>query len=171
VKVAGSFRSLAEVRKVCPVGNRIFFTLGAPNCWNGKNLDSPDHRSHLAYAGYGDTGKYRCPKTHPVLIPAFSLEAFWYVSEMPTDPASDWSLSSDDMTAMGHGKMPPGSTFHADFMDAWDNTVEAMWTDNCINKMLSCNGGDLGNGMQMKDVNGFDWQAHPRTVPLLTLAL
>jgi hypothetical protein len=25
-----------------------------------------------------------------------------------------------------------------------------MWTDNCINKMLNCSGGDLGNGMQLK---------------------
>jgi hypothetical protein len=28
--------------------------------------------------------------------------------------------------------------------------VKAMWTDNCINKMLNCSAGDLGNGRQLK---------------------
>lgn len=166
VSIPGTFRYLDEVQKICPVGNRIYFTLGAPNCYDGKHLDSPDHRSHLAYASYGDTGQLRCPSTHPYLIPSFSISAFYYVSEPWTEAAPSWSLSSDDMTAMGMGKMRPGLTLHSDWFGAWDEPVMQMWNANCINKLLSCNGGDLGNGRQLKDVSGFDWVAHPRKVAI-----
>ncbi|GAA3767753.1 DUF1996 domain-containing protein [Micromonospora maritima] len=38
-----------------------------PECWDGVRLDSPDHRSHLAYADRGD-----CPR-HPVAVPGITL--------------------------------------------------------------------------------------------------
>jgi len=41
-----------------------------------------------------------------------------------------------------------------------------MWTDHCINKLLSCSGGDLGNGKQLKMFAGFSWTAKPHVVPL-----
>jgi hypothetical protein len=55
--------------------------------------------------------------------------------------------------------LAPGTTFHADYFEAWDPTVKAMWTDNCINKMLNCSGGDLGNGKQLKGARAerFGW--------------
>jgi hypothetical protein len=43
-----------------------------------------------------------------------------------------------------------GTTFHADYFEAWDPAVKAMWTENCIDKLLNCSGGDLGNGRQLK---------------------
>ncbi|QNP46131.1 hypothetical protein H9L14_02395 [Sphingomonas sediminicola] len=75
-----------------------------------------------------------------------------------------WSLSSDTMAGMTPSK--PGTTFHADWFGAWDNTVMSMWMDNCINKMLNCSGGNLGNGKQMKQYAGFTWLASPRLVPV-----
>jgi hypothetical protein len=42
-----------------------------------------------------------------------------------------------------------------------------MWTDNCINKLLNCSGGDLGNGKQLKMFSGFTWNANPRLVNAL----
>jgi len=41
-----------------------------------------------------------------------------------------------------------------------------MWTDNCINKLLNCSAGVLGNGYQMKMYSGFTWNANPRLVPI-----
>lgn len=92
------------------------------------------------------------------------MSVAWAVEE--GDDPTKWYLSSDDMTAMGHGLMPPGSTWHADFFPAWDEDAEKKWMANCIQKRLSCNGGDLGDGTQLKDVTGFDWKAHPRLVPI-----
>lgn len=50
------------------------------SCWDGKNLDSPDHKSHVAYPidgphafdGMGVGGQ--CPESHPVKIPQIMLE-------------------------------------------------------------------------------------------------
>jgi hypothetical protein len=39
-----------------------------------------------------------------------------------------------------------------------------MWQDNCIDKLLNCSGGDLGNGKQLRMFSGFTWSANPRLV-------
>lgn len=47
-------------------------------CWDGKNLDSPDHKTHVAYPTNGpasfDTDGGACPSSHPVKIPQLMLE-------------------------------------------------------------------------------------------------
>lgn len=68
----------------CVGGIRSVVTF--PTCWDGKNLDSPDHKSHLAYADgakandVGPTGT--CPSSHPVVIPQVMYEVRWNVSEL-----------------------------------------------------------------------------------------
>jgi len=49
-------------------------------------------------------------------------------------------------------------------MGAWDDTVMQMWTDHCIDQLLNCSGGDLGNGKQLEMFSGFSWTANPRIV-------
>ena len=137
--VQGHYANLPQALEKCPAGNRIGAIIMAPECWDGKNLDSPNHRDHVAYPGYGDWGYLRCPATHPYVIPTFTLGAWYQLT-------AGMHLSSDAMVP----NAAPGTTFHADYFEAWDPIVKAMWTDNCINKMLNCSGGDLGNGMQLK---------------------
>ena len=140
-------------------------------CWNGKDLDSPDHRSHMAYPSYGSWGYLKCPDTHPYVIADFALVA-WYTIDDTLDRSGTWeagktvtwSLSSDNMPGMPPQK--PGSTLHGDWFGAWDNSIMAMWHDNCIDKKLSCNAGDLGNGKAMKMFSGFTWSASPRLIEL-----
>ena len=60
--------------------------------------------------------------------------------------------------------MVGGTTFHADWFGAWDSSVMQMWSDNCINKLLNCSGGDLGNSWQLKQFSGFSYIANPRVV-------
>jgi hypothetical protein len=66
----------------CVGGIRSIITF--PTCWDGVNLDSPDHKSHLAYAlgstpyDVGPTGT--CPESHPVVIPQVMYEVMWDVS-------------------------------------------------------------------------------------------
>jgi hypothetical protein len=66
----------------CVGGIRTIITF--PTCWDGVNLDSPDHRSHVAYAigskpnDVGPTGI--CPASHPVVIPQVMYEVMWDVS-------------------------------------------------------------------------------------------
>ena len=46
---SGHFATIKEALAGCPAGSRLGVVLVAPDCWNGKDLDSPDHRSHMAY--------------------------------------------------------------------------------------------------------------------------
>ncbi|WP_395622046.1 DUF1996 domain-containing protein [Sphingomonas daechungensis] len=155
----GHYPSIPAAMATCPAGAKIGAIVNAPSCWDGKNLDSANHRDHVTYKSYGSWGYAKCPDTHPYVIPDFTLQA-WF-SIQAGDDLSQWQLSSDAMRP----DLPHGSTFHADWFGGWDNTVLAMWTDNCINKKLNCSGGDLGNGKQMKMFSGFSWTASPRLVP------
>jgi len=66
--------------KPCPGGIR--FTVIFPSCWDGKNVDSPDHKSHVAYApGNGALAGDKCPSTHPVRIPQVMYEVMFDTSK------------------------------------------------------------------------------------------
>jgi len=79
----------------CPGGWRS--NVLYPTCWNGKDLDSPNHKDHVAYPSAGpstflSTGN--CPSTHPVKIPQLMLEVYIYLSLLIlTHLASDRYLS------------------------------------------------------------------------------
>lgn len=123
----------------------------APNCWDGKNLDVADHRSHMAYGSYGDWGYYKCPADHPYVIPQEENKAAFTVTAdmIGTNPDgthySRIKLLSDDMLPGAK----PGQTLHADYMESWVQEAKDLWLANCIEKGLSCSGGDLGNGQQL----------------------
>ena len=163
---AGSDTTFQAAISHCPTAqnpdgtyNRIGITMDAPMCWNGKDLDSPDHRSHVGYPGFGSWGYLKCPSDKPFVIPGFAMKSWYTVdANLPT-----WHLSSDEM----HPELPAGGTAHADWFGAWDNGVESMWLANCINKALDCSAGVLGNNKMMKpDINPFPWFATPRLVPV-----
>jgi hypothetical protein len=167
--VSGHFRNIPEAARGCPTGARLGAVIASPECWDGVNIDSPNHRSHVAYAGYGNLGYLRCPSTHPYVIPQFTLGA-WYTTDANldrtgnTDPrTATWHLSSD-RTHAGDPMMTPGSSLHADWFGAWDDIIMEKWTSHCINRLLNCSGGDLGNGWQLKNFAGFSYTANPRLV-------
>lgn len=57
----------------CPDGIR--FELMFPSCWDGKNLDSDDHKSHVAYPDLVINGD--CPSDFPVRLPGLFYETIW----------------------------------------------------------------------------------------------
>jgi len=148
---SGTFATIKEALAGCPAGSRLGAVLVAPDCWNGKDLDSPDHRSHMAYRVYNANAQPVCPAGYPYIIPEFQLGA-WYTTDAT---AKNWYLSSDRMPGMA--ALEPGTTLHADWFGAWEDSVLALWTANCIDKLLSCTGGDLGNGEQIKTLAGYDY--------------
>lgn len=155
---SGTYADIDTAMANCPVGSKIGALIGAPSCWDGKNLVSPDGRSHVSYASYGWWGYLKCPDTHPYVIPTFTM-GVWYTVDANL---KTWHLSSDSMNPGGKR----GSSFHADFMMAWDPEVKKMWHDHCIDKLLNCSGGDLGNGKMLKQSFPFSWNANPRLVPI-----
>jgi len=57
----------------CTDGIRL--ELMFPSCWNGKDLDSPNHRDHVAFPDQVMTGV--CPEGFPVKIPSLFYETIW----------------------------------------------------------------------------------------------
>ncbi len=147
---ASRHRTIAAVVAMgCPLENgylRVAATI--PQCWDGKNLDSPDHRSHMAYATTGGIARVgrSCPTTHPYRIPEIAVSAFFKIDAAFL--AGNWRLSSDEM----HPGTVPGTTMHMDYWEAWSPTIKAAWQAACIDRHLSCNNGNLGNGQQIKNM-------------------
>jgi hypothetical protein len=94
-----------------------------PSCWNGQDLDSRDHRSHMAYP----TGK-GCPRRFPVRIPKLVLHITYGIHD-----GTGYTLVSDEM--MGHEH---GMSLHADFWNTWDQRELERTVDRCLNGGLSC---------------------------------
>jgi hypothetical protein len=132
----------------CKPGDTLVANTVGQNCWDGRNLDSPDHRSHMAYADYrrGD-GLMRCPSSHPFFIPQEENKAEFTVTAdmIGSDGRSRIRLASDRMLRGAK----PGQTLHADYMEAWVAQAKALWLTHCIDKGLSCSGGEMGNGTQL----------------------
>lgn len=129
----------------CGPDDKAGASVAFPQCWDGVNLDSANHRSHLAYIFYSpDTGKPTCPTTHPVHIPEFTFTA-WYPTPAGTN---GWRLSSD----MGR---PAGSSLHSDWIGAWDDGILDTWTKKCLNGLLNCIGGELGDGRTLVGVEDY----------------
>ena len=121
----------------CGVGAALEMHVNFPQCWDGVNLDSPDHKSHMAY-GTG-TG---CPASHPVPIPAITVIAIYPVVGQDS---STWRLSSDRNGA------PAGTSGHADWMNGWRGQTAGEYLPNIfvarlLNAGLSGGSYMLGDG-------------------------
>ncbi len=158
---SGHFDTIPEAAKGCGAGNRLGAVINAPVCWDGRRLDSPNHRDHVGYVSYGSWGYPKCDDAHPFAIPGFTMGA-WY--GVDGERADSWYLSSDEMPGMP--RMAGGTTFHADWFGAWDEATMAKWMANCINRHLNCDTGNLGNGESLKQTLPFAWEAKPRLIDI-----
>ncbi|MGK6325343.1 hypothetical protein ACMGDM_19930 [Sphingomonas sp. DT-51] len=50
-------------------------------------------------------------------------------------------------------------------MTLWDDPTPGTPMANCIDKLLNCSDGELGDGTIMKRWSGFGYTANPRVVP------
>jgi uncharacterized protein DUF1996 len=88
-----------------------------PECWDGKSLDSPDHKSHMAYAANGV-----CPKSHPVAVPQL-VQIYRY----PVNGAGKVEVASQGQYSG-----------HADFVNAWDEDALTYLVNYCLNAFRPC---------------------------------
>ena len=103
---------------------RLYVTF--PDCWDGRRLDSRDHKSHMAYSM--QAGQRRaCPASHPVAVPILKLELRYR-----TRGGTDVKLASG-----------PIQTAHGDFMNGWDQRELAKLVRRCLNRNKYCGGIDV----------------------------
>ncbi|KAJ6789453.1 hypothetical protein PWT90_00254 [Aphanocladium album] len=101
---------------------QVFF----PSCWDGKNLDSPDHKSHMSFPGeFGDYNSGVCPESHPVAIVSVFNEFFYNTRQVQGKAFRRWVYANGDTTGFG---------LHGDFVQGWEDQ------DRLENAMRTCTG-------------------------------
>ncbi|KIW13665.1 hypothetical protein PV08_08856 [Exophiala spinifera] len=94
-----------------------------PSCWNGKDLDSENHTTHVAYPS---TVKYgACPDGYPVRLPVLFYETI-YQTNLFKGVDGRFVFSNGDPTGFG---------YHGDFICGWETGLlqEAINHAACTN--------------------------------------
>lgn len=99
--------------KPCPGGIRV--TIIFPSCWDGKNLDSPDHKSHVTYQAGSALAGDSCPASHPVRIPQVMYEIMHDTSQF-ANPAHFTGGKQPLVYSFGDTK---GHGNHGDYLFGW----------------------------------------------------
>jgi hypothetical protein len=107
-------------------GESLKLQIRFPECWDGVNIDSPDHQSHMAYGRR--TG---CPESHPQMMPRVAINVIYPITGDP-----------------GVITLASGSVYsaHADFFNAWDPDTLADLVSRCLQAHVEC--GTIGRPMR-----------------------
>jgi hypothetical protein len=131
----------------CDAGAQIWQEIFFPQCWDGKNLDSPDHKAHMSYTTLvpdptSTKGWFMqvCPATHPVILPAITFNVIYTVPK--TGAALKWRLASDAYPT----DKPGGYSAHGDWFNGWKHDISEAWFKNCLVAMKDCHSHLLGDG-------------------------
>ncbi len=121
-----------------------------PSCWDGRNLDSADHRSHLRFVDE----KSPCPGSHPVRLPQITILLYF-----PPGSTNGWHLSSDSSGVRG-------GSLHADWWGGWNDEAMDLWTNGCMKAARNCSFGQTGTARQLAKISPLQDYPGQNFIPL-----
>ncbi|NJP25746.1 DUF1996 domain-containing protein [Microbispora sp. SCL1-1] len=117
----GFTNRLTSKYPLCPRGSLVLRVLDFPSCWDGRNTDSADHRTHVVFPGANGA----CPAGTRA-IPQLRMTLAYSV---PSGP----SFAVDSFPEQRHNPI----TDHADFENVMpDRLMNTVVT--CVNRGLRC---------------------------------
>jgi hypothetical protein len=136
----------------CFEPDRLRLDLVFPSCWNGVDLDSEDHKSHMAYpVDSGGAVGFSCPDSHPVPVVRVSYHYAFGVKPEVSNPQTrssyGWKLASDIYAS--DGEVQGGMSLHGDWVNAWHPEAMQTLLDHCIKQALDCHDGNFANGYRL----------------------
>ncbi|MEU0678080.1 DUF1996 domain-containing protein [Streptomyces sp. NPDC006172] len=131
-------RQLKDKYPLCPDGSDVVRTFRFQSCWDGANIDSANHRTHVAFAA-ADGG---CPagfRAIPQLVQriVYDVDAPSLRDGGRTTPL----FAVDSFPEQLHKAV----TDHGDFINVFDENLMNEMVD-CINDGRTCGAGAGGNG-------------------------
>lgn len=100
----------------CPAG--IMAIHHFPACWDGKNLDSPNHQDHMYNTGKGGfVAAGACPASHPVRVPQVAYETMWNTTMF--NDKSQWPEDGSQPFVWSYGDDNQGLGTHGDYLFGW----------------------------------------------------
>ncbi|KAF2259430.1 hypothetical protein CC78DRAFT_548362 [Lojkania enalia] len=136
--------------RICNEG--IMTSLRFPTCWDGVNLDSPDHMAHMSYpeSGTFESGG-PCPASHPVRTSQVMFEVIWDTRQF--NNKEDWPEDGSQPFVWSFGD-PTGYANHGDYVFGWkDDSLQKILDTECY---VDCKGAKLQSMEEMNKCSGLE---------------
>ncbi|MFF9038221.1 DUF1996 domain-containing protein [Streptomyces sp. NPDC014892] len=129
-------RQLKDKYPLCPSGSDVVRTFKFQSCWDGRNIDSANHRTHVAFAA-ADGSCAAGFKAIPQLVQriVYDVDAPSLQDGGRTTPL----FAVDSFPEQLHKAV----TDHGDFINVFDEDLMRAMVD-CINDGRECDAADLG---------------------------
>ena len=146
-------RQLKDKYPLCPQGSDVVRTFKFQSCWDGRNIDSANHRTHVAFADAAGT----CKEGFQA-IPQLVQRIVYDVDAPSLDDGGRTTplFAVDSFPEQLHKPV----TDHGDFINVFDEKLMQEMVD-CVNQGRKCdsaddNGGNDDNGDGGGNDNGGD---------------
>ncbi len=117
----------------CALNENLVFRVRFPDCWNGRDLDTADHMSHVAYSKNGV-----CPSRFPVSVPRVSMTVAYA------------SMGGSGVTLSSGSAL----TGHADFWNTWDQAALDGLVSSCLQAGVHCGFGTAAHPLPASALDG-----------------